>query len=472
MRTPLFALTTIALISASCESVPMLTVLRVRPGDKVEPVRGDDVKIRRGPQETFAGVRSGFFVVRTTQDWQAMWSNAAKEQPMPPTLDTVRSMLLLAVADSKWTQELKVLKVLDTGTILDVWVRETKLGTGCEPKKTADASDAVVVDRLDKPVRFLVVEQSGEACGDPPIAQVKCRVAASATWATEVRAKPGDTIDCEMTAQSMGRFVVVDRALSLTDVPGGSAAKLAFEKGATRATFSVDVFGSYAIRAEATDEANRRGAAAARIVASPPKSHDVLAELVWTGFDPEDDPNTFPRVMLRAKDEVGDKDGPRMCTVDDPAPGFCEAKKHGAYTHMLLAAGDRRVPLSVLYADERAAKGPAACVQLWFDGQRTAESCDRKHRDADDAWDVGFVDLATGKLVESGTPPPTDVADAGAPDASGADASRAGAGAPSKAMPKKQAAPAEPKPAQPKPAQPKPAQPKKAAAAPATPKAK
>lgn len=427
MRTSLLVLATMSALSAGCESTPMMTVIRVRAGDKVEPVRGDNVKVRRGPQETYAGVRGGFFVVRTTQDWQAMWSLAGKEPALPPTLDTARSMLLLAVSDSKSTHELRVQRVVDTGTIVDVWIRETRVGEGCAPKKVADAFDAVVVDRLDKPVRFLVIEQRGEACGDPPIAQVRCRLAGSPTWSTDVLAQPGDKIDCEMTAQSMGRFVVVDRALSISETPGGSTTKLAFDKEATRGTFAVDLFGSYAVRAEATDEADRRGAAVARILAAPPRSRDVLAELVWTGFDASDDPDTFPRVTLRAREEAAGKGGARECTAGAPAPGFCEASKHGAYTRMKLAAGDGRVPLSVSYTDERVNKGPVACVHLWFDGQRTVETCDRKHRDAEEAWEVGLVDLASGKLVEAGSPAPGR--HAGAPPSAGA---KLDAGAPPK----------------------------------------
>lgn len=399
MRTSLLVLGSIAALSVGCESTPMMSVVRVRAGDFVEPVPGDAVKLRRRPQERYAGVRGGFFVVRTTEDWRALWSGATKEPARPKALDSMRSMLLLAVSDSKWTQEIKVQRVVDTGTIVDVWVRETRVGEGCGPRALADATDVVVVDRIDKPVRFLVVEQSGEACGDPPVAQVRCRIQGSVTWSTELTAQPGDPIDCEMTAQSMGRFVLVDRVLSLSDSPGGSAAKLAFTKVPTRATFTVDVFGAYAVRGEAIDEADRKGAAGARVVASPPKTRDVVAELVWSGFDANDDPETFPRVTLSARE-----DGPkrRDCNAESPAPGFCEAKKRGAYTHMKLAAGDGGfVPLTVRYRDERVDKGPFACVKLWYDGQRTAETCDRKHRDADDTWDVGYVDLATGKLTES-----------------------------------------------------------------------
>ena len=65
-----------------------------------------------------------------------------------------------------------------------------------------------------------------------------------------------------------------------------------------------------------------------------------------------------------------------------------------------MKAGDKHVPLDVLYADERVEKGPLVCIQVYFDGTRTGETCDRKHRDPDERWNVGIVDMATGKLLD------------------------------------------------------------------------
>ena len=63
------------------------------------------------------------------------------------------------------------------------------------------------------------------------------------------------------------------------------------------------------------------------------------------------------------------------------------------------------------YVDERVDKGPLACVQVWFEGVRTGEVCDRAHRDPDERWSVGILDMATGKVME---PSAADAADAGA----------------------------------------------------------
>ena len=72
-------------------------------------------------------------------------------------------------------------------------------------------------------------------------------------------------------------------------------------------------------------------------------------------------------------------------------------------------------------------KGPLVCIQLYFDGARTGETCDRKHRAPDERWQVGAVDMASGKLLEPAS------GDAGP---AGADAGAADAAAPKKAPPK------------------------------------
>ena len=60
-------------------------------------------------------------------------------------------------------------------------------------------------------------------------------------------------------------------------------------------------------------------------------------------------------------------------------------------------------------------KGPYVCIQLYTNGERTGETCDRKHRDPDEKWEIGTLDATTGKLVDPNAPK----GDAGAPDAGG-----------------------------------------------------
>ena len=44
---------------------------------------------------------------------------------------------------------------------------------------------------------------------------MRCRIGETTWWATELVAQPGDSIDCEMTADSRGRFALVDRSMVL-----------------------------------------------------------------------------------------------------------------------------------------------------------------------------------------------------------------------------------------------------------------
>lgn len=380
----------------ACTPTPPVTVVRLEPGSEQKPIRGDKVKLKRGAQEAFAGTRGGFFVVRNAEDWEHAWPGD-KAPPMPAGLDTSKQMLLLAAGESKAVTQTRVERALETATMLYVWVRETTLGEGCVDKAKEPAFDAVVAARADKPVKVFVDRAPGESCGEPPTARVECRLAGAELWSTELEAQPGDMIECALSTSVRGSFELVDRLLSVAELPPGSSAKLAFKKGPDLARIELDVYGTYTLSAEAADEAGRRGKGSATIVVKPPKTEDVLVQLVWAGFDRKDESDTFPRVNLRVAEE-----GPQgqRCSADVPVPGLCDVKTRGAYTYMRIPAGSRKLPVSVQYLDERAEKGPGPCVHVWLDGERTTETCDRKHRDADEIWRVGVLDTASGKIAE------------------------------------------------------------------------
>lgn len=397
---------------AACTTTPPVTVMRTSPGDKHEEIKGDHVKLKRGAQEPFAGSRPGFYAVRSTEDWEHAWPEG-KAPPMPPTLDTSKQMLFLAVSDTQAVTQVKVQRVLETATFLYAWVRETKVGEHCTNKSPERAFDAVVAARADKPVKVFVDEEHGESCGEPPVAGVECRLTHQQAWSNKLTAQPGDAVECALTATARGRFELVDKLLSMAELPPGSTSKLAFKKSSERAEMEVDVYGTYTITAEAADEAGRRGKATATIEVKPPKTKDVLVQLVWAGFDRADLADTFPRVNLRVAEE-----GPRgqRCSAEIPIPGLCDVKTRGAYTYMRIPEGDRRLPVSVQFLDERFEKGPGPCVHVWYDGVRTGETCDRSHRDADEIWRVGVLDTTTGKLLPDSAPPSTP-AEAAAPAA-------------------------------------------------------
>ena len=414
MRTPFVTALTAVLaslalsIAGACTSTPMVSVYRLGVGDKSDGLQGDTVKSRRPPQENFAGASRGSWVVRSNEDWNKVWSEG-QVPTFPSTLDTSTSMAFVVVPESKDAVDVKVTKIVESTGFIHVWLRETMRGEACMAHASDKTPvDALYVPRIEKPVKFYVEEARGESCGDPPTTSLKCRKAEDKDWVTKLDVQPGDLVDCELTSEAKGKFAVVDKALLFSDLPGGSTAKLAYQKGPSRATFRVDAFGTYGLRGEATDESGRKGQAKIEISAAPPKTKDALVQLVWTNFDPGDDPDTFPRLTLSAM--AGTPPAHKECSLDKQPPELCEVRRFSAYTMMKLKASDQKLPVSVRYIDERVEKGPLACIHIWFDGARTAELCDRTHRDPDQRWEVGVLDMATGKL---GDPLPASPADAG-----------------------------------------------------------
>lgn len=391
--------------AAACSVTAPVTVVHIAPGGSPDTLDGDTVKLRRGAQEAYVGMPRGYHVVRSAEDWSKAWGGSPSA-PLPPTVDTSRSMLLVGVAEDGNAVALRVERVTETGNALNVFVRETLAGDGCSAKidgQERTPVDAVTTARIDKPLRVYVSRARAESCGDAPAATVRCRVGETAAWSEDLRAQPGDTVECEISAEQRGSFAIVDRVVSIAELPGGSAAKLAYTSGSIRGKIALDVFGTYTVRAEARDESGRRGESIAKIEALPPKTKDALVQLVWTNFDLMDDPETFPRVKLRAS-EVGA--GGRACSVEAPRPEMCSVKTLSAYTHMRLNASEKKVALDVTYVDERVEKGPLVCVQVYFDGTRTVDTCDRLYRAAEDRWTVGTLEMATGKLEAPATPAP------------------------------------------------------------------
>lgn len=432
MRTWPFALLFLAsatAVAGACGSTPAITVLRGDALRAVEPVQGDPMKLKRVSQEAFAGANPGYHVLRTDEDWQRAFPAGHELPAGARPKDPNRTMVVVVAPETKGIVRTKVTRILETAAFLHVYVKETKRGAGCVERTSEDPIlDVVSAERIDKPTRFYVEEDDAEGCGEVPAVSVKCRTESAKTWSEKLSAQPGDVVECEVSAESRGKFAVVDRVMTVGDLPGGSTAKLKYGAGATRGTFAVDVFGTYAIKGEASDESGRKVTAVATIEAAPPNSKDLLVQLVWTNFDASDDPDTFPRVKLRATDEGSKKE----CTVDTPADG-CQVKTRSAYTLMSLKGGTAKTKLAVSYVDERVEKGPVVCVQVYFEGKRTAEACDRRARQADDKWDVGTVERANGMFegaamaarIASGDAgiestgdagPTADAADAGARD--------------------------------------------------------
>ncbi|HVH47116.1 MAG TPA: hypothetical protein VM925_32460 [Labilithrix sp.] len=419
MRFP-FVVALAALLGACVPTAP-ITVVHVGKTRAKQDGAADPVKMRRPPAESYAGVRGGAYVVRDQEDWAKMWKGGAATG-FPQTHDPSREMLVVVATEDAIVTRLTISRAVETAELMTFFVRQTMLGEGCVGKSSERVGlDAVITPRADKPVKFFIEDEDGASCGPPPKAEIGCRIATAQSWSSKVTAKAGEVVECELAAIATGKYELVDQLLSLVDSPPGSNAKLSYSKGPNRATLALDTFGTYAVRAEATDEAGRRGNATALIEVVPKKTRDVLVQLTWADVDVTDPTAQLPRVLLRVAQE-----GPRgqRCSAEVPVPGLCEAKARGAYSYMKIPASRRKLPLSLLYLDERAQAGPSPCVNVWFNGERTVSSCDRDHRHAEDRWEIGTLETWTGKIV-----PP---APAKAP---GADAAPAKAAPPAKAMP-------------------------------------
>jgi hypothetical protein len=389
-----------ACILGACRATPPVSVVRTSAqAEKPEDVRGDRIKLKRSDQEVWSGARGGYYVIRNAEDWKGANDKATE---LPASLDPSSFMVFLAVAESPEISEVKIERAVETSEMLYVWAKETRFGKACHVSKTNDRPfDAVTTTRADKPVKFFVDEVNGEPCGDAPEAKVQCRKKPDPSWTGKLDAQPGDRVECELSATSRGKFELIDRVLSI-DLPPGSTSKLAYTSGSVRGEFGVDIYGTYTVRGEAADEGGRHGMGSATVNVRPPKTKDVLVQLVWYGFERTDDPAKFPHVSLRVAAE-----GPsgQRCSADLPVPGLCDVKTRVPYTYMTIPASNRKLAISLQYQDERPEKGPGPCVHVWFDGDRTAEMCDREHRSQEDIWQLGTLDTTTGKI---GIEPPSD----------------------------------------------------------------
>src|SRR5271154_7140480 len=95
----------------------------------------------------------------------------------------------------------------------------------------------------------------------------------------------------------------IDRTWSFRSLPQGTIAKMTIAPSGTVVTFPTDVFGTYAVGLEVTDDLARTSKGTTDVQVAPSKD-DLVVQMMWTKFDPSDDPTTFPRVELHV---AGDK---------------------------------------------------------------------------------------------------------------------------------------------------------------------
>ena len=154
-----------------------------------------------------------------------------------------------------------------------------------------------------------------------------------------------------------------------------------------------------------------------------PSKDELVVQMLWTKFDPTDDPSTFPRVELHV---AGDKtpipvskattfalrNQPWIwvkgdCTVGgDKLPAWCHSKAV-AQTSIASVVTDAfpQYRIGVKYLDDRYEGSPAWCIRA-FRGALASEWWATSSCAPRSWWDVARVDATTGKIPVPPPPPP------------------------------------------------------------------
>ena len=423
-------------LGAAC--IPQTLGLTVRHANGVDPQPegGDPMATTPITRDELAHHKPGYAVLRTTDDWDLFFGDPSLR---PIGIDFTQQMVIAAYADDSTLSGLQIRKVADTGSQVNVYATEVAPGDGCPQRQDHPAYSLVTVDKKNEPVLVWVDREQGARCeADAPKISVTCRVPPAKEWTENISAPIGQTVECAAIVDPNQHRTIVDRDWSIRELPRGSDARVTLIDEAHKASIVVDALGTYRLRVAATDEAARVGEAIAKIEAPPP-SDDLYVEMVWSNFTSSDDPDTFPRVELRAKEPSGrdmnvmpvvkthiaDPHHPgtaitpakavaNLCTIDlADHPLWCDTWKYGKNTLMRLrGATGGRFAITVHYIDDRFAGAPVACIRTFAKGKMALELCDNQIRKADTNWDIGAIVEATGRfdIPEDLTP-----ADGGAP---------------------------------------------------------
>lgn len=427
-------------LAAAC--VPQTLGLTVRHANGVDPQPegGDPMATTPVPGDALAHHKPGYAVLRTTDDWDLFFADPSLR---PVGIDFTQQMVIAAYADDSTLSALQIRKVADAGGQVNVFATEVAPGDGCPQRQDHPAYTLVTVDKKNEPVLIYVDREQGARCqADPPTVSVQCRVPPAKEWTENISAPLGQTVECAATTDPNQHRTIVDRDWSIRELPRGSDARVTLIDEARKASIVVDALGTYRLRIAATDEAARVGEAIAKIEAPPP-SDDLYVEMVWSNFTSSDDPDTFPRVELRAKEPGGRdvnvmptpakaqsvlnqrrppgapaltpaKPVANLCTIDlADHPLWCDTWKYGKNTVMRLRGGSvGRFAITVHYVDDRFAGAPVACIRTFAKGKMALELCDNQIRKADSNWEIGAIVEATGRFD---IPEEAPVVDGGAP---------------------------------------------------------
>jgi hypothetical protein len=438
-------------VSNACVPQTMGLTVRHANGVDPQPEGGTPMTITPLKRDDIGRHKPGYAVLRNVDDWDLFFGDPSIRAN---GIDWQQTMVIAGYADDSTLSALEIRKVTDNGDTVNVFATEVGAGDGCKQRQDHPAYSVVTVDKRNEPVLVYVEPERAERCeADPPKISVSCRIPPAKEWTNDgITAPLGQSVECVAAVDPNQRRTIVDRDWSIRELPRGSDSRVTLIDEARKASIVVDALGTYRLRVAATDEAARVGEAIAKIEAPPP-SDDFYVELVWSNFTSSDDPDTFPRIELRAKEPAGRdvnivpvattppskatsvlnqrrppaaapaKPAAKECSLElADHPAWCDAWKYGKNTVMRLRGSTGgRFAIQVHYTDDRFAGAPVACIRTFAKGKMALELCDNQVRKAESNWDIGAIVEATGKfdVPEEVT---TIAADGGAPLATDAGA--------------------------------------------------
>jgi hypothetical protein len=408
--------TVVALVGLffSCTPTNRLIVHEAKLGDKVVREVGLDYDLTHVPTTGFTGQKPGYYIVHSGDDWLALWEEARPDHskvPVAPAIDWKTTMAIAAISGDPDAISYDITRVIKLERTLYVYIEESLPGQQCKGTRGKNPMmDIVTVPTSDLDVSIHLERDPSDSCGAAPEVAVKCKVSGqSGEGGNKVLATPGQSIECD------GRHVVIqggtiaDRNWFLDTRPPGSFAQLTVDPKEEFAKFTVDAYGSYAVREEALDDQEKRGEAAAFIDVAPPMDAS-LVQLGWTKYDPKDDPSTFPRYELHVVEMPFRMGTNKDCTEDAPKQPWCEVKTSGYVKQVRLKpAAKTRYKAIVKYVDDRFAGAPVLCFRSFLPGlngaaYRTLDVCDDTIRKAGTEWEPGAFDFDTGGFEDPNKP--------------------------------------------------------------------
>ncbi len=464
MRTRTLSMTCLAASTAATLSCITLTtptrvtVLHTTSADRSLREEGQNLNIDHWRPETApAGLERGFFVVKSDLEWHQRWKGTETERVpvLPADLNFAKEMVFVAAPPDADVVGTEIRTVVSNEGGIHAYVTEITPGVDCpgaekEGKPNYDIARIPLIDGKD--VQFHIESTPGDSCGSAPEAKITCKSDKGgprdpATYVEKLNVDPGTKVACVVGSFTRSR-PVIDLTWTFAGLPLGAATKMIVGSRGTGVTFTPDVFGAYDLQLEVLDDLQRRGTSTAEVTVTP--KAPLVVQLVWTKFDPDDDPSTFPRIELAAQKVNADigvaaalfgaagaakggagvaaakKGAPAAaaplkepplpgtpgsppivfakggsCSVENSAP-FCKAERMGFTTVMTLDASlGKMFALGVHFTDDRVQGQAVPCVRSYRAGKLVTDLCDTNARKADTWWTVGVFDGESAKTTET-----------------------------------------------------------------------